>query len=197
MLHGKSLLINKNQALDSPHLWPPLFNRDYEHFYGHYQAPIDAEHPLPNPLFNLTKHTGYLSYPLFSMYHKLHTDAYQTIFLYLLKQLKIENNITTNAPRSADILLNEDSNKHYVLLHYLNFLPQKKATNLEIITESQRVINTHFSLKLPEEYASIKEVKTFFGQEKLPFTKTTLKKGIKIDFTLPILKTYEVIVLNK
>lgn len=63
----------------------PLFNRTFEYYYGHVQAPIDWQHWSSGVVMN--EHYVYFAHRIFSLYHAVGAKFYKTLVSDLLDQM--------------------------------------------------------------------------------------------------------------
>jgi len=205
VLHGKGMYVKslggsgeEGQSEDVRmfgRLWEPMYNRTYQHYYSHYQAPISK--PSPYPLGLETKSGIYLAHEYFSMYKTFGAREYKEIILKALEHLMGERHmICSNAPVSSDVLLNYQPEEKRLVLHYLHYIPRKKAIWVETIEEATPVWNTGFELdmamiadRLNIELPPVIHVGAVRHGAGLPYTEV----GGKLTFTLPELDGYELV----
>ncbi|WP_125702230.1 alpha-amylase family protein [Lacticaseibacillus daqingensis] len=166
----------------------PMYNRTFAHYYSHYQAPISGQSRYPFGL--ATANVAYIGSDLFAMYKEFGVREYREIVLYALtKVLGYQRRLMTDAPITADVVVNRVPAQHDYLIHYMHYIPVRRAKRLDTIEAATPVTNTHFALKLATGQA-VQAVKTLRGGVQLPYTVTD--EGM-VAFTLPELDNYEVI----
>lgn len=171
--------------------YDPLYNRNYQHYYSHYQAPIGAADPAPFGVYD--QQLVYLSNDLFTMYKQYGVREYREIVLASLEQLlHYQPQVQTTAPTTADVICNYSAKQHRYLLHYLHYIPTHRAEKLEVIEQATPVMNTEFTLQLPANQ-HVQAVQTLRQKQTLPFAQAA---DGQVTFTLPLLTDYEVMAID-
>lgn len=199
VLHGDGLAVKpvgQGQEQFSK-LYKPMFNRTYEHYYSHYQAPIADPSEF---VFSVSSANGiYISHELFAMYKTWGVKEYKTIIIAAVqKLLKDANYLTTNAPSTADVIVNYQAENRKIMINYLNYVPERRAIRTETIEESAPVYQTEFKLDLAalrqrlQTKLNISAVKAARSDQKLSFK----VDQDKLSITLDQLNGYEMIVIS-
>ena len=114
------------------------------------------------------------------------------------KLLKDANYLTTNAPSTADVIVNYQAENRKIMINYLNDVPERRAIRTETIEESAPVYQTEFKLDLAalrqrlQTKLNISAVKAARSDQKLSFK----VDQDKLSITLDQLNGYEMIVIS-
>lgn len=196
VLHGKGMYVT-HRGTELGELWEPIYNRTYQHYYSHYQAPI---HKKSNyPLAVQTEAGIYFAHELFSMYKNYGIREYKWMILKALGALLKRPFVETNAPSTADVVLNHQREEQRLVLNYLNYVPERRAIRVETIEQAAPVYNTVFTLQMADIFDSLGLKEVCIGKVKAIVAGQELEFGEAdgaITFVLPELKGYEVIELS-
>lgn len=202
VLHGESLLVSLSRNFKGNIIgdrYKPLYNRSFEHYYGHYQAPIgeiDKNHPIGLS----TNSFVYFVHPLFKMYKTQGNNAYKHMITDALKYL-LSNHLLLRfegLPSTADVVLNKQTDKRRFIIAILNYVPQRTAEQIDTISDIFPIndlkieINWHELMKLSGVSSRLINVQTAVNEEKLKVN----NKDTNRQFTISNIKGYEFIILN-
>lgn len=198
VMHGKGTIV---QAVKSDVIGEeaaPLVERNYQHYYSHFQAPVGEK--TGNPLVTANAQTMYYSFPLFEMYKSQGVKAYKELILagvaHLLDGAKL---VTSDLPTTADVVLNHQAANKRIILNLLHYIPERRALTLDTIEEKIPLYNQRIELDLKEIRASIKLEKLIIKnvnqvKNETPLTFETTED--KLRFTVPKIDGYEIITIN-
>lgn len=196
VLHGKGMYI-QGQGERVGELWEPMYNRSYQHYYSHYQAPIAEKSQYP--LMIVTNGGIHFSHQLFTMYKTMGIREYKVMIVKALEQLLHGTFVDTDAPTTSDVILNYQPQGNRLLLNYLNYVPIKQSLRVETIEASTPVAQTNFSIdlegvfkRLGIQQQEVQEITVAGKNQTLPFE----IEDQHLHFTLPKLDGYEVIALQ-
>lgn len=179
--------------------WEPLYQRNFEHYYGHFQAPIgkkDKNHPIAIFSNNIV----YISHPLFQMYKQQGSLAYKALIESAIN-LMIGNDKFIeyeNLPTTADVVLNYQPSQNRLVLGMLNYIPRRSSTNIDVVQD----VTPIYDIKLKINWKNIlqklgltKKIKSIVlatTNEKISFT----DEHSNIRITVPCINGYEFVVIN-
>lgn len=170
-------------------VWNPFFNRTYERFCSHSHTPADKPAGYPGIVMNNS--IVYTGYPIFGMYKRHGAKVYRDMIINSLKLLLPNDQklVCTNAPTTADILLNYQPNEDRYVLHLLNYIPEKRYS-IDTIEDIIPLYNIDVSIKLPNDY---KNVEVIPSRLKL----ATKQESDRISFTIPEINGWSIICIRK
>lgn len=130
-------------------LMNPYFNRSYKHFCSHFQTPVEKKSGYPA----VTRNGGliYFTHPVFSMYYKHGYRPYKLLVLNSLKLLLQEKTVVTDAPTTAQILLNHQPTQSRYVAHLLHYIPERRSEAIDIIEDIIPLYNVKLEVKLPQK----------------------------------------------
>lgn len=164
----------------------PYFNRTYKHFCSHLQAPSSGQAGYRGIVKNGT--VIYFAHPIFSQYDQNAPSWCKKLFLNAVEMLLPEPLVKHEGPSSMLVTLNEQKEQRRYLLHLLHYIPQRKSKDIDIIEDVIPIHQLKISVKLPKEIHCITCVPE---GETLTFDKRTGR----VDFTVPVIKGYQIIEL--
>lgn len=202
VLHGKGLKVSSKKSANLQVIaeqWLPLYQRNYQHFFGHYQAPIgekDKKHPAAVGSEQLV----YFNYPLFTMYKEQGSTSYKQLLKsgieYLLKEPGLIK--YSNFPTSGDAVLNHQPSQRRLVLGLLNYIPERRSLQGDTIQDVTPLPGVKISInwsKIQQKLGIDGELQSIYSavsQKNL----TRNDKDKFVDAALPIIKGYEFIILN-
>lgn len=198
VLHSKGTIVQTLTATVKGEEAAPLVERSYQHYYSHFQAPVNQK--TGNPVVTSSNQVIYYTIPLFEMYKKQGVKAYKELVLagidYLLEGKKL---IISTLPTSADVILNHQPSKQRVLVNLLHYIPERRALDLDTIEDKIPLYKQEIQLnlsfiasKINAEKLVIEHLKQVGIEEELPFE----LNGEILSFELPKLDGYEIISLT-
>ncbi len=124
-------------------IWQAYFDRNYLHFQV-------EQTPFANP----TDYVGvaekenliYIASPIFRMYAEYAYAFYQQLIANCIRRLLPNPLIQTQAPSTAHITLTQQPGRRIV--HILNYVPQRRAPNLDVVQEASPLMNLKLSVRL-------------------------------------------------
>ncbi|WP_071130877.1 alpha-amylase family protein [Enterococcus timonensis] len=128
-----------------------LFNRTYEHYYGHVQAPINWDRATPGVVMN--EQYAYFSHRIFSLYYAVAAKFYKDLVNTVLDQLLPAKSIETNLPSTAEILLNYQAQDKRYIVHLFHYIPQHRGhfgKGIDVIEEATPLDNIQIKIQLPQ-----------------------------------------------
>ena len=129
----------------------PYFNRSYDRFCSHCQTPPDKL--TESPAVSRNKNVIYISKPIFKDYLisglKVYRDMVENCISLIMSDLLIK----TDLPRSAEVTLRKQENRY--ILHILNYIPQKKCREMEIIEDIIYIFNVSISIRIDKRPSKV------------------------------------------
>ena len=157
-------------------IYEPWFNRTYQHFYSHLQAPIHTR--TNHPAIAMNQSFVYFAHPIFTLYQATAVRNYRIAVMDAIRQaLHDDEMIQTNLPSTADVLINEQAAEQRYVLHLLHYVQQRRSKLIEVIEDTLPLVDIDFSLKLPKKVTRIERVS---DHQEIPFT---IVDG-RVNFTL-------------
>lgn len=175
----------------------PLYQRNYQHFYSHYHAPMDNE--TSNPLVISNGVISYATHPLFKMYKQQGVLYYKRIVKEMLTSLIPNQLIKSNLPSSADIIVNYQEKEKRLIVNVLHYIPERRSLNIDTIEERIALHHLHFEMniaiiekKIAHENVFIKKIMDGETKKELRFT----QKNQKVYWETMLIDGYKVFVLE-
>lgn len=197
VLHGPSLLVKSFSEYVIGKEYRPLYQRNYLHYYSHFQAPVDQATGFP--VATLKEKIAYFSHPLFRMYKEQGVLQYKRIFLTVLDQLLGTSVIQTNLPCSADLILNYSSERKELVVNILHYVPQRKALELDTIEDVIPLYDTKIDIQLNslaelvgKEISEIVTIDDIRSGNKIEYALT----DERLTFQVPKVEGYEIVVIK-
>jgi len=121
----------------------PYFNRTFRAFTSHRHTPVDRESPYPA----VTKcgKVVYIYAPIFKAYYEHGYFAYKNIVENCIRTVLPERLVRTDAPPSSEVSLTRQGSR--ILVHVVNFQPQRRGKNVEYIEEAYPVRNISLEVR--------------------------------------------------
>lgn len=132
----------------SGQVWWSYFDRSWEHFCSHVQAPPAEESPYPALVYS--DNIAYCSYPLFGMYKRHGARVYKEIVLDMLNHLLPEPLVGLTAPATLRVSLTEQPQEKRHVLHLLHYIPEKRFGDVPVIEEKLPVYNIKIGVRIPK-----------------------------------------------
>lgn len=157
-------------------IYEPWFNRTYQHFYSHLQAPIHTR--TNHPAIAMNQSFVYFAQPIFTLYQATTVRNYRVAVMDAIRAILHDDEmIQTNLPSTADVLINEQAAEQRYVLHLLHYVQQRRSKLIEVIEDTLPLVDIDFSLKLPKTVTRIERVS---DHQEIPFT---IVDG-RVNFTL-------------
>jgi len=125
----------------------PYFNRTYDRFCSHFQTPPDKL--TDSPAITKKGKVIYISKPIFRDYIINGPKVYRDIIENCIRIIMPEPLIVSDLPRSAEVTLRKQGERY--ILHVLNYIPQRKCREIDIIEDKIRLYNVKISVRLSEK----------------------------------------------
>ncbi|MCI1892779.1 MAG: alpha-L-fucosidase [Schleiferilactobacillus harbinensis] len=147
-------------------IYEPWFNRTYQHFYSHMQAPFHQKTDYPAIAQNDT--FVFFAHPIFTLYNATANHNYKVAVIDAIQSLlNADTIIQSNLPSTADVVLNEQPDQQRYVLHLLHYVQQHRSKYSDIIEDKLPLVDIDFSLHLPKE---IKRIERVSDHQEIPFT---------------------------
>jgi hypothetical protein len=124
---------------------PPLFDRTYRHYCSHNQAP-----PAASPSGPAVVQSGqciYFSHKIFEIYAQYAPTWVKRLFLNALERLLPDPLLKHDGPLTLQTSVTEQVEQDRWVIHLLNYVPLRRAVELEVIEEATPVTDLKLSLK--------------------------------------------------
>ncbi len=134
VLHGESLNVTVSSANVLGQEICPMYQRDFQHYYAHFQAP--AGEASGYPVVTKSDSVIYFTHAIFEMYKFHGVRQYKLLVLAALADLMDEQRVVeTNLPTTADVILNHKQASKQLVINLLHYIPQRKAVSLDTIED--------------------------------------------------------------
>ncbi|MGD0088747.1 MAG: alpha-amylase family protein [Planctomycetota bacterium] len=169
------------------HLVTSYFNRAYDHFCSHNQTPYDKQTSCPVAVAKGS--VAYLAPAVFKAYREHAYPVYKAIVARLLERLLPEPLVRVNAPSAMEVSVNRQAETKRLVVHLVNFQPQRRHANVEWIEELYPVRDIALALRTGKEPSAV-----YLAPQKtpLPFR----MKGGYCEVTVPEVKAHQMVVLE-
>ncbi|MFH0797305.1 MAG: alpha-amylase family protein [Candidatus Omnitrophota bacterium] len=165
----------------------PYFNRSWDHFCSHAQTPVARRSDRPEMIYN-NRNIIYIAPRLFDLYHKYAYWPYREIVRYALNLLLGERLVDSNLPTTAEVTLRR--NGRYLVINILNYVPQRRAANLDIVEDVFPLVDITLRVKTGKRIQRV-----FSPSDGTEFTFES--HGGKTCFTVPRIDGYRMVVLEE
>lgn len=129
--------------------WNPYFNRAYKHFCSHRHSPVAEASEFP--CIVKSGNIIYFSYPVFGMYQRYGARVYKQLVLNCIRLLIDDKLIVSNLPTIAHVTLNYQEKQRRYVVHILNYIPERRANNIDTIEDIVPLYDVRLSVKLPQK----------------------------------------------
>ncbi len=163
------------------------FNRTYDHFCSHNQTPVDRATAWP--LVVTKGPVAYIAGAVFRAYREHSYGLYKTIVSRLLDQLLPEPRVRVQAPAAMEVSVNYQKLQRRMIVHLVNFQPQRRHIGVEWIEEIYPVRDIALAVRTKTRPTTVTLAPT--GQT-LPFTMTDGYCHLKV----PEVKAHMLVVLE-
>ncbi|MFD1465016.1 alpha-amylase family protein [Lapidilactobacillus mulanensis] len=156
-----------------------LFNRTYEHYYGHVQAPIDWTRSTAGVVRN--EHFVYFTHRIFSLYYAVAAKFYKDLVVSVLDQLLPRKTVVTNLPSTAEVILNQQAVKRRYIAHIFHYIPQHRGhfgKGIDVVEEASSLTDTTLQFKLEQTPKKVYRAST---QQEIPFDYKNGQLNVQID----------------
>lgn len=165
----------------------PYFNRTYEHFCSHRHTPSSGKVGYPGIVQN--GKVIYFMHPIFTQYNQNAPRWCKKLFLNALEILLPDPLIKANGPTTIITTLNEQIQENRWVLHVLNYIPERRGQDFDIIEDVIPLYKIEFSVKVPQKVTKVLWVPR---GKSLEFR---YKSG-QVAFVLPEINGHEMVVLH-
>jgi hypothetical protein len=150
-------------------VWPPYFNRAWNHFCSHRQTPLNPAAPAPYPAVtvNAAGNVIYLAHPLFTGYRRQAPRWYKALFLAALRQLLPDPLVRCGAPTTAQVTLLRQPDAGRTVVHLLHYIPERRGLEFDTIEDVIPLYNVPLAFKTGQ---APQRVYLAPSREALPFT---------------------------
>jgi hypothetical protein len=138
-----------NGATALGELWQPYFNRAPEHFSSHAQTPVDKPTGYPVGALSADGRIAYLAAAVFRGYREDAFYIYKEVVARLLAQLLPEPLVRpgANVPPAMEIAVLQQAEPNRLVVHLVNFQPQRRTAANEYIEAAVPLNDVSFSLR--------------------------------------------------
>lgn len=138
--------------------WRPFFQRNWRHFSNHFHTPPQG--PMGKPAAVSWEGGIYFTHPLFSIYRRHGSPIAKELVLAALGELLVEPLVISNAPSTAQLLLNYQKKKNRYCLHILHYVPERRS-QLDLVEDPLPLVDLKIGIRMD----SPKKVATLSGKE--------------------------------
>ena len=164
----------------------PYFNRTYKHFCSHRHTPSAGRVGYPGIVQK--GRAIYFAHPIFTQYNKNAPRWCKRLFLNALELLLPEPLVRVEAPTTASMALNEQSEENRWVLHLLHYIPERRGQDFDVIEDIIPLFEVKISVRVPKK---VKEVVCVPEGKALKF-----EQKDRVEFVLPKLTGHQMIALN-
>lgn len=123
----------------------PYFERTWDHFCSHFQTPGDQ--PSPYAAAVLGESTAYVAYPIFSSFATHGNYPYRLLVRNLIDALLPDALLRVDGPTSLEATVMRQ--KYRTIVHLLQYCPERRTKDLDIVEDIVPLYDVPISLKLP------------------------------------------------
>jgi hypothetical protein len=163
------------------------FNRAHDHFCSHNQTPDDKL--TSHPIFVQKGKHGYLSPAIFTGYRQHAVPLYKEVVRRALETLLPEPLVLAKAPSSMEISLHRQTKPKRLVVHLVNFQPQRRHVDVEWIDELYPVRDIALRVRTAREPSAVYLAPS---RRELPF----VMNGKYAELTVPEVHAHELVVLE-
>jgi len=165
----------------------PIFDRTWRHFCSHRQAPSSGKVGYAG----IVKKSNviYFAHPIFRQYNLNAPRWCKQLFLNAIDILLPEPLLRHQGPTTLLTTLNEQKLKNRWVLHLLNYIPERRCREIDIIEDVIPIFNLKVSIKIQNK---IKSITCVPEDKELDFK---LQDG-RVEFIVPEILGHQMISLN-
>jgi len=175
-------------AVTLAHLVRPIYYRSYRHFFSHRQGP--AQNTPHGAAVVETKAGIYCAFPLFEIFNIEGAPWVKKILASILDRLLPEPLIRKSAPPAVTVTVNDQPSENRMVVHLLNFIPERKAELREVVEEPIPMTNTSYSLRLDGK--AVSRVRLVPENKDIPFE----SGANRVTFTVPLLCGHQMVEIS-
>jgi hypothetical protein len=163
----------------------PYFERTWNHFCSHKQTPGDKLSPYPAAVQK--GRCAYIAFPIFAAYAAHGNYPYRLLVANILQRLLPDPLLCVAAPTSTEATVMRQGKR--TIVHLLQYCPERRATNLDLIEDVVPLFNVPVSLRLAR---APKEVYLAPTREPVAFS---YRQG-RCDVTVPEVRGHAMLVFE-
>ncbi len=129
------------------------FNRAYDHFCSHKQTPDDKI--TPYPIVVVKGQVAYIAAEVFKAYREHSYSLYKSLVARVLEQVHPQPLIKTHAPSAMEVSVSRQTNPRRLVVHLVNFQPQRRHGNVEWIEKLYPVRDISLAVRTGKSPASV------------------------------------------
>lgn len=123
----------------------PYFDRTYEHYISHLQAPSTGK--VSKPAIVRTGNVVYISSPLATLYEHCAPLWARQLFLNAVAELVEEPLLRHKGPSTVEVSLLRQEAAERSVVHILNYVPERRGTAFDTVEDVLPIFNVPVSLK--------------------------------------------------
>jgi hypothetical protein len=167
------------------------FNRSWDRFYGHCQAPFDPEGDMSAPALIEGSGVYYCAYPIFEDYRENGVLLYRDIFRSMLAKALPFPLIEGDLPSTAEVTVWRQERECRTIIHILHYIPQQKSRQVTVIDEKLPLNHRRVALRAEEAPEEVYEAP---GRRPLRFSWNPARKVIEIE--IDVIDGYAAIIVQ-
>lgn len=163
----------------------PYFERAWNHFCSHHQTP--GAKATNFPIATLRGRAAYIPYPIFTAFARHGNYPYRLLVKNLLDLLLPEPLLRVDAPTSTEATVLSQPGR--TIVHLLQYTPERRTKDLDLVEDIVPLHNVPLSLKLPR-----RPRKVYLAPEgtPVPFDWT----GTRADVVVPVVRGHAMVVFE-
>lgn len=165
----------------------PYFNRTYEHFCSHRQAPSSGKTGYAGIVRK--GNTIYFSHPIFTQYRQNAPRWCKQLFVNALDMLLSDRILYHSGPSTVLATVNEQVEEKRWVVHLLHYIPERRSKEIDIIEEVIPLYNVKISLK------SVKAIQGIFCVPQGKVIDFESKDG-RVEFVIPLVNGHQMIAVK-
>jgi hypothetical protein len=152
------------------------FDRSYEHFCSHRQAPSSGRRGSPAVV--RYGDAIYFAHPIFTQYERNAPRWYKVLLLNALEMLLPEPLLRHTGPSTMRATINEQNADERWVVHLLHYVPERRGVDLDIVEDVIPLYKVKVSVRVP---GRVKEIMCVPQQERLVHS----QNGGRVEFIVP------------
>ncbi|MFA5342190.1 MAG: beta-galactosidase trimerization domain-containing protein, partial [Clostridia bacterium] len=177
VMYAKGMETKTSKGKSLVKAYEPVFNRSYKHFSSHLQGPSSHIESYDAVVINKKRNSVYFSHPIFEIYNKKGPKWIKCMLNDAIMLLIKEKIVTHDGPSTVFTAMNIQDDKKRYILHMLNYIPERRCTDFDVIEDVIPLYKIKINLNLPKK---IKNIKIVPEEKPVKFS----IKGNKVSFTL-------------
>ena len=162
----------------------PYFNRTWDHFCSHRQAPCSGEKTFPAVVGN--ENVIYFCHPIFTQYRQRAPRWCKQLVVNAIEKLVPEPILKHDGPSTLQTTVNEQSAENRRIVHLLHYIPERRAEQFDIIEDVIPLYNVSLQLRTCRKVATVRSVPE---DTLIEFS----EKGKYVAFTIPEIRGHQMI----